>query len=64
MHKEEDVHVDDMFLKSKNKARHILSFQKFFAKLKQYNMPLNPQKCEFWVTSEKLLEYVVSLGQL
>ncbi|XP_074315648.1 uncharacterized protein LOC141651853 [Silene latifolia] len=60
MHKEVEVYVDDMIVKSKEREGHIANLRKFFARLRKYNMRLNPQKCTFGVTSGKLLGYVVS----
>ena len=60
MHKEVEVYVDDMIVKSKERTGHIDNLRKFFLRLRKYNMRLNPQKCAFGVTSGKLLGYVVS----
>jgi len=40
---------------------HVPTLQKFFTRLRKYNICLNSQKCSFGVTSRKLLGYVVSL---
>ena len=34
--------------------------RKFFERLRKYNMRLNPSKCAFGVTSDKVLGYVIS----
>ena len=47
MHKEVEVYVNDMMVK-------------FSARLEKYNLRLNPKKCIFGVTSEKLLGHIVS----
>ena len=60
MHKEVEVYVDDMIVKSKDRIGHLSALRKFFERLRRYNMRLNPQKCAFGVTSGKLLGYVVS----
>ena len=60
MHKEIEVYVDDMIVKSKDRMGHIKALRKFFTRIKEYKMRLNPQKCAFGVTSGKLLGYVVS----
>ena len=60
IHKEVEVYVDDMIVKSKIREGHILALRKFFERLQKFNMRLNPQKCAFGVTSGKLLGYVIS----
>ena len=60
MHKEVEVYVDDMIVKSKDRAGHDPTLRKFFDRLWKYNMRLNPKKCAFGVTSDKLLGYVIS----
>ena len=60
IHREIEVYVDDMIVKSKERNEHTSVLQKFFNRLRQYNMRLNPQKCAFGVTSGKLLGYVIS----
>src|SRR5918992_398825 len=59
IHKEVEVYVDDMIIKSKDREGHDTVLRKFFERLRKYNMRLNPQKCAFGVTSGKLLGYVV-----
>ena len=60
MHKEVEVYVDDMLVKSKERGDHIANLRKLFLRIRQYNMRLNPQKYTFGVTSCKLLGHVVS----
>ena len=60
MHKEVEVYVDDMIVKSKDRPGHQVALRKFFERLRKYNMRLNPSKCAFGVTSGKLLGYVIS----
>ncbi|XP_056695519.1 uncharacterized protein [Spinacia oleracea] len=60
IHKESGVYVDDKIVKSKDSQGHTTVLQKFFDKLKQFNMRLNSQKCAFGVTSGKLLGYFIS----
>src|SRR6187397_1486985 len=60
MHKEVEVYVDDMIVKSKDRQGHPIALKKFFERLRKYNMRLNPSKCAFGVTSGKLLGYVIS----
>ncbi|KNA04804.1 hypothetical protein SOVF_196320, partial [Spinacia oleracea] len=60
IHREIEVYVDDMIVKSKEQHEDTTVLRKFFNRLRQYNMRLNPQKCAFRVTSGKLLGYVIS----
>ena len=60
MHKEIDVYVDDVIIKSKSQADHVKDLRKFFERLRRYNLKLNPAKCVFGVPSGKLLGFVVS----
>ncbi|XP_074301047.1 uncharacterized protein LOC141632395 [Silene latifolia] len=61
MHKEVEVYVNDMMVKSRERSGHLGALQNFFERLRKYNMRLNPQKCAFGVTSGKLLGHVVPL---
>ena len=38
----------------------MLALQKFFESIQFYKLQLNPKKCTFSVTSEKLLGFIVS----
>ena len=60
IHKEVEVSVDDMIVKSKDREGHILALQKFFERIQFYKLRLNPKKCTFGVTYEKLLGFMVS----
>ena len=60
MHKEVEVYVDDMMVKSEIREGHFEALDKFLARLEKYNMRLNPKKCVFEVTSGKLLGHIVS----
>ena len=60
MHKEVEVYVDDMMVKSEIREGHFEALDKSLARLEKYNLRLNPKKCIFGVTSGKLLEYIVS----
>ena len=58
--KEVKVYVDDMIVKSKDREGHIPALRKFFERIWFYKLRLNPKKCTFEVTSEKLLGFMVS----
>ena len=60
MHNEVKVYVDDMIVKSKDREDHIIKLRRFFERIKEYRLRLNPQKCTFRVTAGKLLGFLVS----
>ncbi|RDX79701.1 hypothetical protein CR513_39842, partial [Mucuna pruriens] len=60
MHKEIEVYVDDMIVKSKTLEQHIEDLRKLFARLRKYKLRLNPAKCTFGVKTGKLLGFVVN----
>ena len=60
IHKEVEVYVDDMIVKSKDREGHILALRNFFERIWFYKLRLNPKKCTFEVTSGKLLGFMVS----
>ena len=60
IHKEVEVYVDDMIVKSKDHEGHIPTLRKFFEGIQFYKLWLNPKKCTFGVTSRKLLGFIVS----
>ena len=60
MHNEVEVYVNNMIVKYKEREVHIINLRKFFERIKEYRMRLNPQKCTFGVTAGKLLGFLVS----
>ena len=60
MHKEVEVYVDDMIVKSKMREGNFKALDKFLARLEKYNLRLNPKKWVFEITSGKLLGHIVS----
>ena len=60
MHKEVEVYVDDMIVKSVTRDEHITNLRKFFERIKKYKLRLNPNKCTFEVIAGKLLGHMVS----
>ena len=60
MHNEVEVYVDDMIVKSKDRENHTTNLRKFFERIKEHRLRLNPQKCTFGVTTGKLLGFLVS----
>ena len=62
IHKEIEVYVDDVIIKSKETSNHLEDLRKLFARLRKYNLKLNPVKCVFRVPTGKLLGFIVSRG--
>ena len=60
IHKEIDVYVDDMIMKSQTEEEHLVHLQKLFDRLRKFRLRLNPNKCTFGVRSGKLLGFIVS----
>ena len=60
IHKEVEVYVDDMIVKSKDREGHVLALRKFFERIWFYKLRLNLKKCTFGVTYRKLLGFMVS----
>ena len=60
IHKEIEVYVDDVIIKSKESSNHLEDLRKFFARLRKYNLKLNSAKCVFGVPAGKLLGLTVS----
>ena len=60
IHKEIEVYVDDMIVKSKDHEGHIPALWKFFERIQFYKLRLNLKKCTFGVTFRKLLGFIVS----
>ena len=52
--------MDDIVVKSKDKATLIQDLDKTFANLRKISLKLNPEKCVFGVPSGKLLGFFVS----
>jgi len=47
IHKEIEVYVDDMIVKSKDRDGHIPALRKFFERIRFYKLRLNPKKVHF-----------------
>lgn len=61
LHEIMEDYVDDILRKSKNWDKHIIILiVKIFERLEKYKLSLNPKKCVFGVTSDKLLGFIVS----
>jgi len=55
-----ETYVDDMIIKSLEEESHVEKLTRVFYILWQYNMQLNPMKCEFGVQSGKFLGYMIT----
>ena len=60
IHKEIEVYINDMMVKSSTREGNFEALDKFLARAERYNLILNPKKCVFGVTTGKLLGYIVS----
>ncbi|RVW27327.1 Retrovirus-related Pol polyprotein from transposon 17.6 [Vitis vinifera] len=58
MHRDVEVYVDDMIVKSRGRSDHLAALGEFFERIRQFRLRLNPKKCTFGVTSGKLLGYM------
>ena len=53
-----EVYIDDMPVKSTTAELHIAHLAKAFQILKKYNMKLNPAKCAFGVSADKIAKFL------
>ena len=60
MHQDVEVYVDNMIVKSRGRSYHLAALERFFERIRQFRLRLNPKKCTFGVASGKLLGYMVS----
>ncbi|XP_071933752.1 uncharacterized protein [Coffea arabica] len=60
IHREMEVYVDDIIIKSKRTEDHLDDLRKLFERLRKYNLKLNPAKCAFGAPAGKLLGFIVS----
>ena len=60
MHRDVEVYVDDMIIKSQGRADHLAALERFFDRIRQFRLRLNPRKCTFGVTSGKFLGHIIS----
>ena len=52
--------MDDIVVKTKDKATLVQDLEETFGNLRKINLKLNPEKCVFGVPSDKLLGFIVS----
>src|SRR3954471_11102856 len=60
LHRNMEVYMDDIVVKTKDKATLVQDLEEKFANLHKINHKLNPEKCVFGVPSGKLLGLFVS----
>ena len=60
MPRDVEVYVDNMIMKSRGRSDHLAALERFFKRIRQFGLRLNPKKCTFGVTYGKLLGYMVS----
>ena len=60
MYRDFEVYVDDMIVKSSDRADHWAALELFFHRIRCFILRLNPKKCTFGVTSRKLLGYMIN----
>ena len=60
LHKGIEQYVDDMIAKSQGEDDHVINLKKLLERLRKFQLKLNPAKCTFGATFEKLLGFVVS----
>nr|CAN67851.1 hypothetical protein VITISV_020214 [Vitis vinifera] len=60
MHRNVEVYVDDMIVKSRGRADHLATLRRFFERIHKFRLRLNPKKCTFGVTFGKLLGHMLS----
>ncbi|XP_071940321.1 uncharacterized protein [Coffea arabica] len=60
IHKEMEVYVDDIIIKSMRAEDHLIDLKRLFERLRRYDLKLNPTKCAFGAPAGKLLGFIVS----
>ena len=55
-----EVYINDMVVKSKQKARHVENLWGVFEVLRQHKLRLNAEKCAFGVEANKFLGYLIT----
>jgi hypothetical protein len=58
------VYVDDLIVKSANRASHVSDLVETFANMRRAGLKLNPEKCVFGVTKGKILGCLISTKRI
>ena len=64
IHKEVEVYVDDMIVKSKERSEHVIYLEKFLKRINKYQLWLNPKKYTFSVTAGKMLGFMITQREI
>ena len=59
LHKNVECYVDDLVVKSKKRADHLIDLCQVFKRLQRYQLKMNPLKCAFGISSGKFLQFIV-----
>ena len=60
LHRNMEAYMDDIVVKTKDRATLVHDLEETFANLRKINLKLNPEKCVIGVPSGKLLGFFVS----
>jgi hypothetical protein len=60
LHRNIEVYVDDVVIKTRNPDGLIADLEETFSSLRRFRWKLNPTKCIFGVPSGKLLGFIIS----
>src|SRR6187399_6102 len=60
LHRNMEAYMDDIVVKTKDKATLVQDLEETFVNLRKINLKLNPEKCVFGIPSGKLLGFFVS----
>jgi hypothetical protein len=58
------AYVDDLIVKSSSRANHVADLAETFANMRRAGLKLNPEKCVFRVTKEKILGCLISAKRI
>ena len=60
IHIDVEVYVDDILVKSRTRAEHPRALARILQRSREHSLKMNPKKCVFGVSSDKLLGFIVS----
>ena len=60
IHIDMEVYVDDILVKSRTRVEHPRALARILQRSWEHNLKMNPKKCVFGVSSNKLLRFIVS----
>ncbi|KAG9444934.1 hypothetical protein H6P81_016274 [Aristolochia fimbriata] len=59
LHKRVECYVDNLVVKAKERADHLLDLRAVFERLRRFQLRMNPLKCAFGVNSDKFLGSII-----